>query len=72
MQKNRAIIESFNKGGAAVVGMTSPEEPEEVSGIAASSTRSIAKYEGKVVILNCLGCSKAKPATTSKLWCDLG
>ena len=51
MQKNRAIIESFNKGGAAVVGMTSPEEPEEVSGIAASSTRSIAKYEGKVVIL---------------------
>ena len=31
VQKNRAIIESFNKGGAAVVGMTPPEEGEEVS-----------------------------------------
>ena len=32
VQKNRALIESFNKGGAAVVGMTAPEEAEEVSG----------------------------------------
>jgi len=31
LQKNRAIIESFNKGGAAVVGMTPPEEGEEVA-----------------------------------------
>ena len=31
MQKNRAIIESFNKGGAAVVGINPPEEGEEVS-----------------------------------------
>ena len=33
MQKNRAIIESFNKGGAAVVGINPPEEGEEVSGM---------------------------------------
>ena len=39
VQKNRALIESFNKGGAAVVGMTAPEEAEEVSGSVALGAR---------------------------------